>query len=187
MRTLPPPPPLPAYLLHCLNIAHCWGDTSAKVCNSFPALSLNTTSASHHNITPCNWDFHTQGVHLKKDLRKKITFNNVCIFSMEQILSCAVRIQSDWMDWYFQTIARVKNLSCFRIMAVTVGAEFLSSLNKTWRQFSQFNLFERAPKIYPWLPLVAIISELSMCPLQKADRILFIWMQAPQMSLESII
>ena len=84
-------------------------------------------------------------------------------FFVERILSCLVMIQSDWMDWYFQTIARVKNRSCFRIMAVTVGAEFLSSLNKTWRQFSQFNLFQRAPKIYPWVPLVTIISEPSMC------------------------
>ena len=90
------------------------------------------------------------------------------VFFVERILSCLVMIQPDWMDWYFQTIARVKNRSCFRIMAVTLGAEFLSSLNKTWRQFLQFNLFERAPKIYPWLPLVTIISELSMGP-QRMD------------------
>ena len=88
-------------------------------------------------------------------------------FLLEQILSCPVRTRPDWIDWYFQTIARVKNRSCFRIMAVTMGGtEFLSSLNKTWRQFSQFNLSQRAPKIYPWLRPVAITCERSMCPFQ---------------------
>ena len=88
-------------------------------------------------------------------------------FLLEQILSCPVRTRPDWIDWYFQTIARVKNRSGFRIMAVTMGGtEFLSSLNKTWRQFSQFNLSQRAPKIYPWLRPVAITWERSMCPFQ---------------------
>ena len=111
-------------------------------------------------------------------------------FLLEQILSCPVRTRPDWIDWYFQTIARVKNRSGFRIMAVTMGGteycrvlqsikeyyiimavtmggtEFLSSLNKTWRQFSQFNLSQRAPKIYPWLRPVAITCERSMCPFQ---------------------
>ena len=82
-------------------------------------------------------------------------------------VGCPVRTRPDWIDWYFQTIARVKNRSGFRIMAVTMGGtEFLSSLNKTWRQFSQFNLSQRAPKIYPWLRPVAITCERSMCPFQ---------------------
>ena len=127
------------------NIAHCRGVGYKCESSSPPTPHLDPITL------PCNWDLHTW-----------------CFFFVERILSCLVMIQADWMDWYFQTIARVKNLSCFRIMAVTVGAEFLSSLNKTWRQFLQFNLFERAPKIYPWLPLVTIISELSMGP-QRMD------------------
>ena len=58
-------------------------------------------------------------------------------FLLEQILSCPVRTRPDWIDWYFQTIARVKNRSSFRIMAVTVGgAEYcrvLQSITEYYR------------------------------------------------------
>ena len=157
MGTLPHPC-LPVYCtasIYRLNIAHCWGVGGVQVRKYAIALPKHHIwiASQHHTLLP-----FTPMLALEFFLQRRK------YFFVDQILSCAVRMEPDWMDWYFQTIARVKNLSCFRIMAVTVGAEFLSSLNKTWRQFSQFNLFERAPKIYPWLPLVTITSEPSMRP-----------------------